>query len=249
LVGAIDSLSAAVAAMREGDDPRLTLEVALLKVATPSLDSSREALLRRIESLEARLSGGAPGAASSAGRARDESESRAEAEVERPIEQPEPAQAASPPAPSVSDAPEQPEPEASVATASVDIERIVEVWPAVVDHLRDSGSAMLSTLFDEAKPLGIDEERDTLRIGFPDSAKFQKKKAESSANVERMTEAIGSVAGQRLRPVYELIDGQNEDADEEQPSEMSDDELVEMVKDSFDADEVVPDETRESGTG
>ena len=57
LVGAIDALSGAVAAMREGDDPRLTLEVALLKVATPSLDSSREALLRRIESLEARLSG------------------------------------------------------------------------------------------------------------------------------------------------------------------------------------------------
>ena len=47
--------------MREGDDPRLTLEVALLKVATPSLDSSREALLRRIESLESRLAGGAAG--------------------------------------------------------------------------------------------------------------------------------------------------------------------------------------------
>ena len=48
LMGAIDALSAAPSpAMREGDDPRLTLEVALLKVATPSLDSSREALLRR----------------------------------------------------------------------------------------------------------------------------------------------------------------------------------------------------------
>src|SRR3954451_8691204 len=57
LVGAIDALSAAVAGMREGDDPRLTLEVALLKVTSPSLDSSRDALLRRIESLEARLSG------------------------------------------------------------------------------------------------------------------------------------------------------------------------------------------------
>ncbi len=58
LMGAIDALSAAVAGMREGDDPRLTLEVALLKVATPSLDSSREALLRRIESLETRLNRG-----------------------------------------------------------------------------------------------------------------------------------------------------------------------------------------------
>src|SRR3954466_14174399 len=55
LRGAIDALSAAVAGMREGDDPRLTLEVALLKVSTPSLDSSREALLRRIESPDGRL--------------------------------------------------------------------------------------------------------------------------------------------------------------------------------------------------
>jgi hypothetical protein len=123
------------------------------------------------------------------------------------------------------------------------------VWPAVVDHLRDSGSAMLSTLFDDAKPLGIDEERSVLRIGFPDSAKFQKKKAESSANVERMAEAIGSIAGQRLRPVYELIEDQNGGAAPKEQADLSEDELVEMVKDSFDADEVVPDEARESGAG
>ena len=40
-MGAIDALSTAVANMREGDDPRLTLEVALLKVARPSLDTSQ----------------------------------------------------------------------------------------------------------------------------------------------------------------------------------------------------------------
>ncbi len=36
----------------------------------------------------------------------------------------------------------------------------------------------------------IDEERSVLRIGFPASAKFNKRKAESTANVERMTEAL-----------------------------------------------------------
>ena len=46
-----------------------------------------------------------------------------------------------------------------------------------------------------------------LRIGFPASAKFNKRKAESPANIERMTEALASIAGHRLRPVYELIDG------------------------------------------
>jgi DNA polymerase III subunit gamma/tau len=225
LVGAIDALSAAVAGMREGDDPRLTLEVALLKVATPSLDSSREALLRRIESLEARLGG----------------------EVGSAIESPKRVEA--PPPQVEDDTAAGEEPQASVATAEIDIERIAELWPAVVDHLRDSGSAMLSTLFDEAKPLGVDEERSVLRIGFPASAKFNKKKAESSANIERMTEAVSSIAGVRLRPTYELIDGQNDEAQPEKPAEMSEEELVDLVKDSFDASEVVPDDTRESGTG
>ena len=45
-----------------------------------------------------------------------------------------------------------------------------------------------------------------LRIGFPPSAKFNKKKAESSANLERMTEAVGAIVGTRLRPAYELIE-------------------------------------------
>jgi DNA polymerase III subunit gamma/tau len=227
LMGAIDALSGAVAGMREGDDPRLTLEVALLKVATPSLDASREALLRRIESLEARFA----------------------REGEPTGENPKPAESASPAPPSVPDIPKQSEPEVSVPTATVEIERVVELWPAVVDHLRDSGSAMLSTLFDEAKPLAIEEDRSVLRIGFPPSAKFNKKKAESPVNVERMTEALASIAGHRLRPVYELIDGPDEGTASEESAEMSEEELVDLVKDSFDASEVVPDDARERGTG
>jgi DNA polymerase-3 subunit gamma/tau len=250
LVGAIDSLSSAVAAMREGDDPRLTLEVALLKVATPSLDSSREALLRRIESLESRLTGGAPGEPSSAGRASDGGDARAQAEVEQAIERPEPAEAVSPATPPVDDAPKADETEAAVATATIEIERVVELWPAVVDHVRESGSAMLSTLFDDARPLEIDQERSVLVIGFPSSAKFNKKKAESSANVERMTEAITLLVGTRLRPVYELIEGEEEQAAPETSAEVSEDDLVDMIKDNFDATEVVSDDdARESEAG
>ena len=93
-----------------------------------------------------------------------------------------------------------------------------------------------------------------LRIGFPPSAKFNKKKAESKASVERMTEALASIAGQPLRPAYELIDGQGEGGTPNESAEISEDELVDLVKDSFDANEVVPsevvpDEARESGTG
>jgi DNA polymerase III subunit gamma/tau len=236
LMGAIDALSGAVAGMREGDDPRLTLEVALLKVATPSLDASREALLRRIEALESRLNGEV-----------GPTVARAEPAEPEPAEAPEAVEAPEPP-PAEDEPTDGDEPQAGVATATIELEQVVELWPAVVDHLRDSGSAMLSTLFDEARPLGIDEERSVLRIGFPASAKFNKKKAESSANVERMTEAIASIAGPRLRPTYELIDGQNDDAAPEESAEMSEEELIDLVKDSFDANEVVPGDARESGT-
>ena len=266
LMGAIDALSGAVAAMREGDDPRLSLEVALLKVANPSLDASREALLRRIESLEARSVEGAPGGASPAGGAGDETTPQARAEVEPAIEQPEPAGAAPPATPSRDEKPEVAEGKGptpseqhfetakttaavGVAMATIDVKRMVELWPAVVENLRESGAEMLSTLFDGAKPLGIDEEKAVVRVGFPASAKFNKRKAEAPVNVERMSEAIEATAGVRLRPVYELSEEEEEAPDVEAPSEMTEEDLIDMIKDKFDADEVTTDEARESEAG
>jgi DNA polymerase-3 subunit gamma/tau len=49
----IDLLAVAVDDMRQGGDPRLPLELALVKVTRPSADMSREALAHRIELLEA----------------------------------------------------------------------------------------------------------------------------------------------------------------------------------------------------
>ena len=49
----LDLLAVAVDDMRQGGDPRLPLELALIKVTRPSADMSREALAHRIELLEA----------------------------------------------------------------------------------------------------------------------------------------------------------------------------------------------------
>jgi DNA polymerase-3 subunit gamma/tau len=57
LVRTIDELAAALTAVREGDDARMAVEIALLKAARPDLDPSTEGLLRRIERLEAQLAG------------------------------------------------------------------------------------------------------------------------------------------------------------------------------------------------
>jgi DNA polymerase-3 subunit gamma/tau len=60
LVRTIDELAAALSAVREGDDARMAVEIALLKAARPDLDPSTEGLLRRIERLEAQLAGSTP---------------------------------------------------------------------------------------------------------------------------------------------------------------------------------------------
>jgi len=52
LVRTIDELADALTAVREGDDARLAVEIALLKAARPDLDPDTAGLLRRIERLE-----------------------------------------------------------------------------------------------------------------------------------------------------------------------------------------------------
>ncbi len=63
LIRTIDELASALTAVREGDDARMAVEIALLKAARPDLDPSTEGLLRRVERLEGGLTegGGAAG--------------------------------------------------------------------------------------------------------------------------------------------------------------------------------------------
>ena len=52
LIRTIDELADALTAVREGDDARMAVEIALLKAARPDLDPDTAGLLRRIERLE-----------------------------------------------------------------------------------------------------------------------------------------------------------------------------------------------------
>ncbi|MBA2643459.1 MAG: DNA polymerase III subunit gamma/tau [Actinobacteria bacterium] len=54
----IDLLAVAVEDMRQGGDPRLPLELAIVKVTRPQSDLSRESLAHRVELLETRVSSG-----------------------------------------------------------------------------------------------------------------------------------------------------------------------------------------------
>ena len=63
ILRAIDLLAAAIAAVKDGSEPRIQLEMALLKASQPSSDLSLQALMFRIEQLERRIQGGAAPAA------------------------------------------------------------------------------------------------------------------------------------------------------------------------------------------
>jgi DNA polymerase-3 subunit gamma/tau len=67
IVRALDAVGEALLAMRDAPDPRVTLEVALVRVTRPELDTSPAALVERLEKLERRgpAASGAPAAPAS----------------------------------------------------------------------------------------------------------------------------------------------------------------------------------------
>jgi DNA polymerase-3 subunit gamma/tau len=225
LVRAIDELAESLAAMREGDDARMAIELALLKAARPDLDPAGEGLLRRVERLEKRL-GGAKASREPA--PKPEQRAASSKERARPSDEKQEASADPEPAPAT-DA-------AELADADpIDLEQVLRVWPAVIDQVRQSGSAMLSALFEGARPIAVDSEDAILRIGFPAGSAFNKRKAEAAEHRERFTEALRTIVGERLRPVYVLLDGESATGDEE---ELDEEALLERIKSEFDAEEV-----------
>jgi DNA polymerase-3 subunit gamma/tau len=273
LVRTIDELANALTSVREGDDARMAVEIALLKAARPDLDPSTEGLLRRIERLEqggangpraagpvaagdpppppvAKASSGAgPPTAPPAAEAPTIDEPEPEAPETAPAEEPAPtdnSEAVGPEAPA--DSSKQAEPGLSGEDDSpagaptgpagqLDLEQIVNTWPAVLDKLRETSPALAAT-FDGARPVSLDEEG--LKVGFPAELTFNKRKAETPEKRELMADAIEDVLGERLRPTYVLLDGEaaapTEDAAPE--SEIDHDAMVEKLKSEFNAEEV-----------
>jgi DNA polymerase-3 subunit gamma/tau len=248
LVRTIDELATALTAVREGDDARMAVEIALLKAARPDLDPSTEGLLRRIERLEGQLTG------SDGPRVLSQGEGGAAGGVVLDPPPPVPPAAAAPPA----DAPEPSEEEEAepeepsvpesaevegpgpASGGTLDLEKLKQIWPAVLDQLSTTAPA-LAAFFEEARPVGF--EGDVVEISFPAAATFNKRKAEVPEQRERVVEALKTVTGEALKPVYVLLDGESEEPAEAPTPEakdegLSEQELLERLKSEFDAEEV-----------
>ena len=228
----VDTLSAALAAIREGDEPRMTVELALLRCARPQLDPSREAFAERLERLEA-------AAADTPGRVvTTMATESAPAAESAPVAAPEPAaepEAAAEPEPE----PEQPPQAQATAVAEVlDLEKLSALWPAVVEQVRESGSGLLSQILTAARPVAVNVEEAVLDVGFPASAAFNKRKAEATDARDKLADAVRTIVGERLRPVYVLLDGEADTAAGER--KLSEEELFELMRTEFDAEEYIP---------
>ena len=178
-----------------------------------------------------------PGAAAGAGGAAAARARTSEPAAEQPEDNPGPPRWPTDPA--------RPRPPRSDREA-VDLERISGLWPAVLDQVRESGSELLSTVFAAARPVAVDVERAVLEVGFPASAAFNKRKAEAQEARERLAEAVRTIVGERLRPVYVLLEGEDEAGPDGAEPSLSEEELIELLRSEFDAEEFEADDAKEA---
>ena len=197
-----DLLAVAVEDMRQGGDPRLPLELALVKVTRPAADLSRESTAHRLELLERTVhSGHVPGTVPGT----------------RPEEtgpQEEPAPAPSP---------------------SLELEQLQEAWQRTILPAVEEKSIPTASVLREAQPKDL--AGDTLTVEFPRAASFHRRLAEEPKNATLLAEALYEVTGRHLELAFEV--GENGgDAPEAEEQPASEEEIIELMKGTFDAREV-----------
>jgi hypothetical protein len=140
---------------------------------------------------------------------------------------------------------------APVATApaappppGLDLDQVVESWPAVMDRVREESELMAHAL-SVARPAGLDDDGPTLQLGFPGSAAFNRRKAESADGRELIARAIREVtgAGVRIRCVTSAAGEPAAPA----PARISEEDLIDQIKAEFGAEEIQLSEAGEAG--
>ncbi|MGN6275984.1 MAG: DNA polymerase III subunit gamma/tau [Solirubrobacterales bacterium] len=245
LVRTIDELANALTVVREGDDARMAVEIALLKAARPDLDPDTAGLLRRIERLEGQLTG-EPRAAGpvTAGDPPPLPVAKASSGGVPPTVPPAAEAAPSDDAPPAGGddfegSPDRESPKSETGPAGqndLSLDEIQRVWPTVLHKLAETAPALAATL-EGARPVSFDE--DGLEVGFPPDMTFNKKKADRPDQRDTVAAAFAAVTGVGLRPTYVLLDGEAPpDTPAPGSEEIDEEELLERLKSEFDAEEV-----------
>ncbi|MGO9886009.1 MAG: DNA polymerase III subunit gamma/tau [Solirubrobacteraceae bacterium] len=229
VVRLLELIAAALEATANGAQPRIQLELVLIKAAAPEIDPSTKALLARIERLESALAQGIPAPGPPAPPpAPPEPGPSPTPDPAPPGPPPEPTPPPPMPDPGPPPTPEPPPPP--------ELETLVDSWPAVVEFVRQ-GNAMLAATLEAARPASLNDQ--ALTLAFPTGAAFFKRKAEQDDYRRATAEAVRSVTGATVALRYELAEFDSE-GPVQQPS-LSGEELVRRFMEEFDAEEVLDD--------
>ncbi len=204
VVRLVDLLAVAVEDMRQGGDPRLPLELALVKVTRPAADLSRESIAYRLEQLEQRAAAGpAPAPA-------------------RPLDvAPAPPALTTPPA-------------VAPSPPSIDLEQLQEAWQRTILPAVEDKSIPAASVLREARPAELTGDR--LTLAFPPAAGFHRQLAEEPKNATLLQDALYELTGRRLALDFAVGDDADAALDDEPVA--SEDEIYELVKETFDAREL-----------
>jgi DNA polymerase III subunit gamma/tau len=213
VVRLIDLLAVAVDDMRQGGDPRLPLELALVKVTRPAADMSREALAFRLDQLER----GRTGHASGPGPGTAPVETRRVATTELPTAELRTAElrTAEPP--------------------SVELEQLQEAWQRTVLPAVSEKYIPTASLLTEARPAALDD--DTLTIEFPPTASFHRKLAEEPKNSTLLRDVLYELTGRKVALEFVLGEG-GAPSEDEDDAPAGEEEIYQLVKETFDAKEI-----------
>ncbi|HKC78249.1 MAG TPA: hypothetical protein VKB70_07690, partial [Gaiellaceae bacterium] len=206
----VDLLAVAVDDMRQGGDPRLPLELALVKVTRPASDLSRESIAFRLERLE-------------------QGEAPAPPPPAPPAPQ-EPAEAAPEPVRE-----REPVPVPVGGGPSLDVSQLQEAWArTILPAVEERGGIPTASLLREAHPAELSG--DTLTLEFPPTAQFHLDLARDPKNSGLLADALYDVTGRRLELVFELGEAREGPAvAEDEPA--GEERILELLKETFDAQE------------
>ena len=195
-----DLLAIAVDDMRQGGDPRLPLELALVKVTRPAADLERESIAYRLEQLESR--------GHSSHVVVSDTETR----------------------------PEQTPPEPpSAEPPSIELEQLQEAWQRTILPAVEQRSIPTASMLREAHPTQLADDR--LTVEFPAAASFHRQLAEEPKNATLLADALYEVTGRKLALDFSVGENGGDHAEEEEEP-AGEDEIVQLMKDTFDAREV-----------
>jgi DNA polymerase III subunit gamma/tau len=206
VVRLIDLLAIAVDDMRQGGDPRLPLELALVKVTRPAADLSRESLAFRLERLEEGHAVAPEKPRGTVARADVAPDTQAAVAVEPVAAEP----------------------------LRVELEQLQEAWRRTILPAVEQRSIPIGKTLAEAHPASL--AGDTLTLEFPQTAAFHMKLAEDPKNSAMLRDALYEVTGRKLAVEFEL--GETGTARAEDAAPTSEEDVLELMKSTFDAREL-----------